>query len=252
MTEASEKQFNVSSMLVGMLVMLVVVGLVWGVVHLADPGDDPPATAPAAGAVAVVEDDVTPGADVVAESPRATDADLQAKVDASVAALDREAADRKAADALQGEKALTPEELEEKRRQEEAKREAMRQREIAFMEDSFDDMKPKLMAIIDDYFEKPADERPEYLGEAMKELFGYMRQQREAAGLSGMPRGGPGKGHWFQVANERMTDEEKGRLKMFTNDIMQMQMAKMRAMMDTQLKTPPPPTPEDPDDIRLR
>lgn len=256
MAAASEKQLAVRYMLLGMLVMLVIVGLVWGVAHLAGPGDDTPATTPKAGAVAVAQDDGSPrpGADEVPESSKVTD--LEAKAAASAAALEKKAADLKAADAPEGKEAPTAEELEEQRRQEDAKREAMQQKEIAFMEDSFDEMKPKLMGIIDAYFDKPMEERPDYFRQAMKEFGETMRAEREAAGLPGRPRGRPRMmGEFLRVANEKFSDEEKTKVKAFMGDVMQMQMARFQSEVDSRLKTSVPKStapPDNPDDIRLR
>lgn len=148
---------------------------------------------------------------------------------------------------------LTPEELltrkaEEsvQRRADEASRAAEQdEAERTFWADRFDAYKAMIMATIDGYFECPAEGRYDYLVEKNREFMTQLFADRKAAKLPAEIRN-PQKVNeeFMKMLGERMNAEERQKLDAYIQDMVKVQLDRMKTLMDAPGGPPPsaPPT----------
>lgn len=113
-------------------------------------------------------------------------------------------------------------------------------REAAFVREHFEEHKQRLMAMIDDYFALPLDERPEYLKASFKAWGEQVQDQREAAGLPRESRSGPAVFHTFMgQMRESGTPEERLKMARFIGDVISMKSAEAQVRIDESLGVSP-------------
>ncbi|MBN2584427.1 MAG: hypothetical protein JXL80_15305 [Planctomycetes bacterium] len=112
--------------------------------------------------------------------------------------------------------------------------------EQAFLEARFDQRKKQFMDSIDGYFAQPEDKRDEYLRKIGEEFRKQSEAERLEAGLPAQPRNqGRMWAEFMRMSQEKMTDEEKAKVKDFMNDMVKRQVARFQAEMERQLNSPP-------------
>lgn len=119
----------------------------------------------------------------------------------------------------------------------------MWQREKVFMEQRFFQMKDRMMASIDAYYQLPENERINYMQQFMRQSMEEMAADREAAGLPAQPSGRfqqrIGR-EFMQSFLQKATPQEKDKFNTFIGDVAKDHMRQMQRQMEERMANPQP------------
>ncbi|MBN2584428.1 MAG: hypothetical protein JXL80_15310 [Planctomycetes bacterium] len=169
--------------------------------------------------------------------------------DADSAKPEATVADATSPDVSAGTEDLTPEEVLARKARESVERAAEDERRIAamdeaertFWEGNFDKYKTSIMEMIDGYFDRPMEERFDFVMEYNKEFMTQLMADRKAANMPAEVRNPQKVNEQFiQMLGARMTDEEAGKFKAYVNDVVKMQLARMNVQLDKPDSAPQP------------
>ena len=246
MSTGTGKLGPVGFMLVGALGMLILVAAGWGAMGLLG-GDEP---LPPAVASVDVEPDVPPLDEplvppAVPEPSEPDSAPTETAIE-PVAEAEKDPGQPAETKPFEGDKRTLEEILEEKARKsaEELARAAEEddgfEQDRAYLEANFVKRKEQMLKIIDGYYDRPDEQRDDYLREAMERLGREAEADRQAAGLPAQPRNrGRMWREFMGMIGENTTEQEKTKIKGFLGDVVQRQVARFQARLERQIDGPP-------------